>query len=153
MRSTLLPGLLAIARRNVGRGTEGLALYETGLVFLPGSPGSAGTAGGARPVRPGVTDRPSAAELAAVEALLPEQPLHVAAVLAGALEPAGTWGRGRSAGWQDAVAAARTAAEPSAWHSGRAGQRPRSLAPGTLRPAFGGRPRRGLRRRAASARG
>lgn len=132
MRTTLLPGLLAIARRNVGRGTEGLALYETGLVFLPGSPGSAGTAGGARPVRPGVTDRPSVAELAAVEALLPEQPLHVAAVLAGALEPAGTWGRGRSAGWQDAVAAARTAAgalgvalraEPDSdrapWHPGR----------------------------------
>ncbi len=127
MRTTLLPGLLAIARRNVGRGTEGVALFETGLVFLPGDAPAASS-----PRRPGVQERPGPDELAALDALLPQQPTHIAAVLAGSLEQAGPWGRARQAGWQDAVAAARTAAaalglalraEPETdrapWHPGR----------------------------------
>ena len=35
LRTTLLPGLLVTARRNVGRGMTDLALFETGRVFLP----------------------------------------------------------------------------------------------------------------------
>src|SRR5690606_1926053 len=35
MRTTLLPGLLAALRRNIGRGNRDVALYELGLVFLP----------------------------------------------------------------------------------------------------------------------
>ena len=38
----------------------------------------------------------------------PDQPWHVAVVLAGEVEPAGWWGPGRAAGWADAVEAART---------------------------------------------
>ncbi|TFI23422.1 phenylalanine--tRNA ligase subunit beta, partial [Micrococcus endophyticus] len=37
MRLSLLPGLVEIARRNLGRGFRDLALYEAGLVFLPGT--------------------------------------------------------------------------------------------------------------------
>ncbi|MFM2437715.1 MAG: hypothetical protein RLZ55_526, partial [Actinomycetota bacterium] len=132
MRTTLLPGLLAIARRNVGRGVEGLALFETGLVFLPVGAASSAVAAHAESPRPSVESRPSEDELAGVEALLPAQPAHVAAVLAGALEPAGPWGKERQADWQAAVAAARTAAaalgvvleaqpetERAPWHPGR----------------------------------
>jgi phenylalanyl-tRNA synthetase beta chain len=74
---------------------------------------------------------PAARELASIEAMLPDQPLRVAAVFCGDREPAGWWGSGRPAGWADAVEAARTvAAEASAeldvradqhapWHPGR----------------------------------
>ncbi|NEA06023.1 phenylalanine--tRNA ligase subunit beta, partial [Streptomyces sp. SID10116] len=35
LRTTLLPGLLSALRRNDGRGSHDLALFETGLVFHP----------------------------------------------------------------------------------------------------------------------
>ena len=65
------------------------------------------------------------------DAALPNQPLHVAAVLAGAGERAGWWGAGRPAGWADAIELARrigaaagvpvrvVAAEQAPWHPGR----------------------------------
>ncbi|NSC20676.1 phenylalanine--tRNA ligase subunit beta [Streptomyces albus subsp. chlorinus] len=124
LRTTLLPGLLAALRRNDGRGSHDLALFETGLVFLP--TGTETTA-----ERLPVTRRPGDEEIAALDAALPEQPRHVAAVLAGARERAGWWGKGRPSDWADAVEAARTvAAEAGAeldvesdrfapWHPGR----------------------------------
>ena len=42
LRTTLLPGLFGVARRNVGRGTDNLALFETGLVFRPDAAGQGG---------------------------------------------------------------------------------------------------------------
>ncbi|UNZ20313.1 phenylalanine--tRNA ligase subunit beta [Streptomyces sp. 891-h] len=124
LRTTLLPGLLAALRRNDGRGSHDLALFETGLVFLP-----TGTETAAE--RLPVTQRPTAEELAGLDAALPEQPRHLAVVLAGARERAGWWGGGRPADWADAIEAARTvAAEAGAeltvesaafapWHPGR----------------------------------
>ncbi|TDC27539.1 phenylalanine--tRNA ligase subunit beta [Streptomyces sp. 8K308] len=124
LRTTLLPGLLEALRRNVGRGTGDLALFETGLVFRP-------TGEEPAPVRLPVTGRPSDEEIALLNAALPQQPRRVAVVLAGSREPAGWWGAGRPAGWADAVEAARTvAAEAGAelavandqhapWHPGR----------------------------------
>jgi phenylalanyl-tRNA synthetase beta chain len=35
LRTTLLPGLAEVARRNLARGLEGVAIYELGAVFLP----------------------------------------------------------------------------------------------------------------------
>lgn len=125
LRTSLLPGLLATLVRNVGRGASDLALFESGLVYLPGD-------GGSRVVpRPGVTARPSDEVLAQLDALLPAQPLHVAVALAGQREPAGWWGEGRQVVWADAVQAARTvaravgvelivrSAEQAPWHPGR----------------------------------
>ena len=103
MRTTLLPGLLATLRRNHGRGAHDLALFETGLVFLP-------TGQAVAPRRLPVDRRPTVEEIAAVQAALPDQPLRVGAVLSGARERAGWWGAGRPAGWADAVEAARTVA-------------------------------------------
>ena len=124
LRTTLLPGLFATLRRNVGRGLPDTALFETGLVYQP-RPGA-----GAPPRLP-VDRRPTDEELALLEAALPDQPRHVAAVLTGLREQAGWWGQGRPAGWADAVEAARLVAaacgaeltvdqeqyEP--WHPGR----------------------------------
>ena len=124
LRSTLLPGLFATLRRNVGRGLRDLALYETGLVFLPSGPLPA-------PPALGVDRPPTPEELAELLAGIPAQPTHVAAVLAGGLEPTGWWGPGRVATWSDAIEAARTvaaaarvpltvrAARQAPWHPGR----------------------------------
>jgi len=124
LRTSLLPGLLATLRRNVGRGIRDVALFEMGLVYLP-------TAGTAPPPVLGVDHRPSDDEVAAMYAAVPPQPRHAAVVLAGDLERPGWWGAGRAAGWADAVQAARAVASAARaeltvrnaahapWHPGR----------------------------------
>ncbi|MFM9134173.1 MAG: phenylalanine--tRNA ligase subunit beta [bacterium] len=101
LRTTLLPGLLAAARRNLSRGADSLALGEIGRVFVL-QEGQDPTGVG-NPPRPGVEGRPSEEDIAALEALLPAQPYHLAAVLLGDREHAGWWGPARPATWADAV--------------------------------------------------
>ncbi|MDR7277471.1 phenylalanine--tRNA ligase subunit beta [Catenuloplanes atrovinosus] len=127
LRSTLLPPLLTTLRRNIGRGTRDLALYEIGAVFHP-------RPGAGSPPAMGVDERPSDDDLFAADATLPKQPWHVAVVLAGETSPSGWWGEGRQATWADAVEAARTvlsaagipageitvsAGDEAPWHPGR----------------------------------
>ncbi|AWL37460.1 phenylalanine--tRNA ligase subunit beta [Streptomyces sp. SM18] len=137
LRTTLLPGLLGALRRNDGRGSHDLALFETGLVFLPRAldPGRAAetvaTGEGVRAARLPVDRRPSDEEIAGLDETLPHQPRRAAVVLAGAREQAGWWGKGRPATWADAVEAARTVAAEAGvelivradrhapWHPGR----------------------------------
>lgn len=124
LRTSLLPGLLGALRRNDGRGSHDLALFETGLVFNPREEQRV-----AVPLP--VDRRPTDEELASLNAALPAQPRHVAAVLAGAREQAGWWGKGRPADWADAIEAARAVAREAGaelvvrggqygpWHPGR----------------------------------
>ncbi|MFD5741485.1 phenylalanine--tRNA ligase subunit beta [Streptomyces massasporeus] len=124
LRTSLLPGLLAALRRNDGRGSHDLALFESGLVFRPREEQRIAA------VLP-VDGRPTDEELAELNAALPEQPRHIAVVLAGAREQAGWWGKGRPADWADAVEAARSVAREAGaelvirkgqygpWHPGR----------------------------------
>ncbi|MFF0175368.1 phenylalanine--tRNA ligase subunit beta [Micromonospora profundi] len=127
LRTTLLGPLLGILKRNIGRGHRDLALYEIGAVFHPRR--DAGS-----PPEMGVDRRPTDAEFAAADAVVPAQPVHAAVVLAGEVDPAGWWGPGRPAGWADAIEAARDAlaaagipdewvevraAEHAPWHPGR----------------------------------
>jgi phenylalanyl-tRNA synthetase beta chain len=101
LRTTLLPGLLRVLNRNLGRGFADIALFEMGLVFRP-RPGAPAVA----PIL--AVDRgPTVEELATLEAGLPDQPLRVAVVLAGDRELSGWWGPGRPSSWADAVEAAR----------------------------------------------
>src|SRR5206468_7669465 len=93
--TTLLPGLLDSAARNLGRGAPGVALFETGTVAFPVDRGPA-------PVY-GVEWRPTEAELAKLFDALPVQPLLLAGVLSGERDPSGWWGAGRSADWSDAL--------------------------------------------------
>jgi phenylalanyl-tRNA synthetase beta chain len=111
LRTTLLPGLFATARRNLARGCDDLALFEQGLVFFAaGTETSQGATVLARVPRPDVSGRPSEEELAELDRLLPEQPRHVAVFLAGAREPGGWWGAARPATYADAIAAAHDVA-------------------------------------------
>jgi phenylalanyl-tRNA synthetase beta chain len=124
LRTTLLPGLLGALRRNEGRGSHDLALFETGLVFEAREEARIA-------VRLPVDRRPTDEEIASLTEALPVQPRHAAVVLAGAREQAGWWGKGRPAEWADAVQAARALAAESGtellvrqgqygpWHPGR----------------------------------
>ncbi|MFJ8077839.1 phenylalanine--tRNA ligase subunit beta [Streptomyces sp. NPDC096176] len=124
LRTTLLPGLLGALRRNDGRGSHDLALFETGLVFRP-------TGEEGRAVRLPVDRRPTDEEIAGLDAALPRQPHRAAVVLAGAREQGGWWGKGRPAVWADAVEAGRLlgheagveltvrADQHAPWHPGR----------------------------------
>ncbi|MFI6265557.1 phenylalanine--tRNA ligase subunit beta [Micromonospora sp. NPDC051006] len=127
LRTTLLGPLLGTLKRNLGRGHRDVALYEIGAVFHP-------RPGAGSPPAMGVDRRPTDAEFAAADAVVPDQPRHVAAVLTGEVELSGWWGPGRVAGWADAVEAGRTvlaaagipadrvevrAAEYAPWHPGR----------------------------------
>ncbi|TCO45797.1 phenylalanyl-tRNA synthetase beta subunit [Kribbella antiqua] len=124
MQTTLLPTLLRTAERNVGRGASDLAIFQTGLVFLP-KPES-------KPAPlPSVAQRPSDAEVQSLYDALPDQPLHLGVVLTGSSTPTGWWGKGQPVGWADAVQLARTVAtavgvepvvrntELAPWHPGR----------------------------------
>jgi phenylalanyl-tRNA synthetase beta chain len=125
LRTTLLPGLLRMLGRNVGRGFANTALFEIGPVFRP-RPGAAPSA----PILP-VDRGPSAADLASLEAALPDQPVRLGAVLAGARELDGWRGPEVAASWADAIEAAREvgricrvridvrADQHEPWHPGR----------------------------------
>jgi phenylalanyl-tRNA synthetase beta chain len=125
LRTSLLPGLLATVRRNVGRGFDDLALFETGSVFRP-RPATAGP-----PPRLGTAGRPTDDQVAALDALIPHQPRHVATAACGLRQPAGWWGPGQPVAWGDAVESARVVAAAAGlaltarpdqhppWHPGR----------------------------------
>jgi phenylalanyl-tRNA synthetase beta chain len=137
LRTSLLATLLPVLRRNVSRGARDVALFELGSVTRP-----EGDVQETAPV-PDVRARPSEAELAAVEALVPPQPGRLAFALAGDRELRGWWGEGRPADWSDAVAlvhavadalsvSVRVTADPThaPWHPGRCATV--TLADGTL---------------------
>ena len=127
LATTLLPGLLDALVRNVSRGMRDVSLFNVGQVTLPKAQQV--------PVPDvGVADRPSDAEVASLHAALPQQPVHVAVVLAGNRTRAGWWGPGEPATWSDAVRAAQIvgeaagveltvkAGELAPWHPGRCAQ-------------------------------
>jgi len=127
LRHTLLPGLLAAARRNLSRGAEGVALYEMGLVFKP-----KGT--GVNAIRPGVDGPPSRDQLQKLDATLPDQPQHVAAIIVGTPVGQGV-GEHPVEPWRRVIMAARAVAStvqtpvsvapadaPMPWHPGRTAQ-------------------------------
>jgi len=106
LRTSLLPGLMAAARRNLSRGLDDIALGEIGRVFVLREGQVPG--GAASPERPGVERRPSEEQLQAIEGLLPRQPHHLAVVLSGQRETAGWWGAGREVSWADVIEIARS---------------------------------------------
>ncbi|BBZ69328.1 phenylalanine--tRNA ligase subunit beta [Mycobacterium paraseoulense] len=124
LATTLLPALLEALVRNVSRGLVDVALYALAQVVQPTE-----ETRGVQPIP--VHRRPTDTEIAQLNASLPRQPQHVAAVLAGLRERRGPWGPGRRAEAADAFEAARIIARASGvevslraaqhlpWHPGR----------------------------------
>ena len=123
MTSTLLPGVLRTAGKNVGHGNADVAIFETGTVTLPRHSGPAA-------ILP-VDRRPTEDEFAALDAALPAQPLHLAVVATGDAVVGGWRGDAQPVSWADAVEAVRAVAaalgldvaassvELAPWHPGR----------------------------------
>ena len=78
LRTSLLPGLISVARRNLSRGLTDLAIFEVGTVFLP----VAGRRYGIDELPPG-DELPSMELLDALRGSIPPQPWHVAALFLG----------------------------------------------------------------------
>ena len=104
LRTSVLPGLLDIVRRNVSRGFRDLALLETGLVFLPGESMGTGSI-------PPLGVRPPEEVLDALYEGIPYQPQLIAAVFTGHEAPAGPGLAPRAWDWADAVDAVRLMGE------------------------------------------
>lgn len=102
MRTTLLPGLFAAVRRNLGRGATNLALFEIGSV-------SHWPATRTEIDWPALTmeRRPTDEERTMVEAKIPMQYRSIGVVMCGELEPSGWWGAGRPADTFAAITAAQ----------------------------------------------
>jgi phenylalanyl-tRNA synthetase beta chain len=105
LRRSLVPNLLQVAHRNVARGFTDLALFETGVVFLP----EPGVTYGTSHVPP-LAVRPDAATLAELDASIPPQHRHIAVLLAGNLLPKQPGLAPVAAELADAVDAVRTIA-------------------------------------------
>jgi len=104
LRVSLLPALLEAAARNHSRGLVNLALYEIGSVFHP-----AATIGKNADLPVG-NERPDVKTLASLEATIPVQPKHLAAVFTGARMEDQVGTKPASSGYQDAIQAAKVAA-------------------------------------------
>jgi phenylalanyl-tRNA synthetase beta chain len=124
LATTLLPGMLEALARNVSRGTVDVALFAIEQVVQPTERTRA-----IDPLR--VDRRPTEEEIDTLDSSLPEQPLHVAAVMTGLREPRGPWGPGRPVEAADAFEAVRAVARACGaeltlragqdlpWHPGR----------------------------------
>lgn len=127
LRTSVLPGLIEVARRNHSRGFRDLALFEAGAVFLPD--GQLGTAS-----IPPLGVKPSEEVLDGLYDGVPDQPLHIAAVLTGHDSPAAAAHAPRAWDWADALDVARLIGDVlgvelvvsqgshQAFHPGRAAQ-------------------------------
>lgn len=124
LATTLLPALLEALSRNVSRGFVDVALFGIAQVVHPTEETK-----GVELIP--THRRPSDDEIAALDASLPSQPVHVGAVLTGLREPRGPWGPGRPVEAADAFEAVRViaracgvdvtlrAAQQLPWHPGR----------------------------------
>ena len=127
LRTSILPGLIEVAKRNHSRGFRDLALFEAGLVFLPGD--TLGTA-----AIPPLGIKPGDEVLDGLYDGVPDQPLYLAAVLTGHDSPAAAGHTPRAWDWADALDIARIAGDVlgveivvsqgqhQAFHPGRAAQ-------------------------------
>ena len=126
VRASLLPGLIAAAKRNLSRGNDDFCIFELGSVVRSGL--------GNLVPRPSVDQRPSAGEWDGLNAMLPKQASSLAVLLCGNQQQQ-TWdGPARAYEWSDAIEIARVIADvagveltvttgsDSSFHPGRCAQ-------------------------------
>jgi phenylalanyl-tRNA synthetase beta chain len=124
LRTHLLPGLLLTAVRNQGRGAKDIALFEIGSVFR-------NTEKLASQGEVGIDRVPDAATREKIYKSVPNQPLHVGAVVAGKLGTDSWNGKAADFTWVEAIGYARSIIESTGsvattknsdfapWHPGR----------------------------------
>ncbi len=102
LRTSILPGLIEVAKRNHSRGFRDLAIFESGLVFLPAERMGTDSI-------PPLGVKPADEVLDALYDGVPAQPFHLAAVLTGHDSPAAAAHSPRVWDWADALDIARLA--------------------------------------------
>lgn len=128
LRQSVMVTLMQTVRLNRRRGMENVSLYELGHVYIqdPNAPEIPSLPGGVKP---------SEEQLQALDAGLPDQPMHVAGIFTGLAVHTGWMKEERGADWSDAVAAVSRIADrigahlslqqpessdvPMPWHPGR----------------------------------
>lgn len=125
MRTAILPGLVEAAKRNLSRGLTDLAIFEEGSVFQPAATIVANAE------LPAGNQLPTQEQLAALQATIPAQPRHLAALFTGNRTPQLVGTRNVESSYKDAIHVARLAAyavgleislrqaSPSGFHPGR----------------------------------
>lgn len=128
MRTSMLPGLLEAAKRNLSRGLVDLAIFEEGSVFLPTKKI------GKSNLVPIGNQLPSSKDLAGLMDTIPAQPRHLAAIFTGNRKPQQVNSSSVIADYQDAIHVARISARavgldivlkqgaPKGFHPGRTAQ-------------------------------
>jgi phenylalanyl-tRNA synthetase beta chain len=124
LRTHLLPGLAAVASRNIGRGAKNFAIFEVGSIFR-------NTQDLAPAISPELGKRPSQKDIDAIFNSVPAQLTHLGAILIGNVEGDSWRGKSRAFEWSDAIGFAqdllRTAgltwtiarSDFAPWHPGR----------------------------------
>jgi len=105
LRTSLLPGLVTAAQRNLSRGLVALSLFEVGTVFLPDTSGPAKDV-----VVPAGNVRPTDAQLAELNASIPAQPRKLSVLVLGDVIPKQPGQPAVDAGLTDALSAANMVA-------------------------------------------
>jgi len=104
LRTSILPGLIEVAKRNHSRGFRDLALFESGLVFLPAEEMGTDSI-------PPLGVKPADEVLDRLYDGVPAQPFHLAVVLTGHDSPAAAAHAPRVWDWADALDIARLAGD------------------------------------------
>lgn len=107
LRTSLVPGLIAAAARNISRGSIDIALVEEGSVFI--SNGAISVT-----ILPAGNERPSEQSLAALKASIPSQPRLVSGLLAGNWLPQSPGQQSVTAGYPQALGAVEAVMQQSA---------------------------------------
>ena len=127
LRTSLLPGLIGAAARNLSRGSTDLAIIEEGSVFLA-------THGSPVLDLPVGNQRPSAELLERLNAAIPAQPRHLAGLIIGSWIPQSPGQASIEGGYSQAIQAAESIiraaglefeirqASPEGYHPGRSAE-------------------------------
>jgi phenylalanyl-tRNA synthetase beta chain len=105
MRTAILPGLIDAAKRNLSRGFVDLAIFEEGSVFLPAHKVASSS------LVPVGNQLPSASDLAGLNATIPAQPRHLAALFTGNRKAQQVNSPAVISDYQDAIHVVRVAAK------------------------------------------
>jgi phenylalanyl-tRNA synthetase beta chain len=125
LRTSVLPGLLAVAGRNLSRGLTDLTIFESGTVFRP----ARGRSYGQREL-PTAVGRPTPEHLAKLEDGIPPQPRHVGVVSLGNRLPKRVGESAVPAGLADVLAAVEVVALATGVHIDVAQGRHHAFHPG-----------------------
>jgi phenylalanyl-tRNA synthetase beta chain len=124
MRVHLVPGLIEVAQRNIGRGAKDFAIFEMGSIFRSSQKLVPA-------ISPDLSKRPNQKLIDEIFASVPPQGYHVAGLLVGKTENDNWQGKSRSYNWQDAIAYAQdilqlcnlqwsvARSDLAPWHPGR----------------------------------